>query len=231
MPGKDKSSIRRIRVWDLPIRVFHWVLVLLIVALYLTGEVFDRYLDWHMYLGVTVGGLVIFRLLWGLWGSETARFGQFVPSPRRLWHYLRRGDRDGLRLGHNPLGALSVIALLVLLAAQVGTGLFADDDSFTEGPFNSLVSGDTADWLTAWHTQLFYVLLGFIALHVLAVLFHVLIKRHDLLRAMITGWMRIPASVRVLNANLRFAGPIAFLLAAAVAGGLAWWVASQIVTL
>ncbi|MFO7581770.1 cytochrome b/b6 domain-containing protein [Guyparkeria sp.] len=231
MPGKDEPSIRRVRVWDLPIRVFHWALVGLIVVLYLTAAVFDGYLDWHMYLGVTVGGLVVFRVLWGIWGSETARFAQFVPGPRRLWNYLRRGDRDGWRLGHNPLGALSVVVLLVLLAAQVGTGLFSHDDLFNEGPFNSLVSGDIADWLTARHKQLFYVLLGFIALHVLAVLFHVLIKRHDLLRAMITGWMRIPASVRVLNARLRFAGPVAFLLAAGIAGGLAWWVASMISTL
>jgi len=231
MPRKDDSSVRRVHVWDVPIRLFHWSLVLAVVALYFTAAVFDSYLNWHMYLGVTVGGLVLFRLLWGIWGSETARFTRFVPGPRRLWNYLRHGDRDGLRLGHNPLGALSVIALLLLLAAQVGTGLFAHDDLFNAGPFNAFVSSDTADWLTARHKQLFYVLLGFIVLHVLAVFFHLLIKRHDILRAMITGWMRIPLSTRVLNADLRFAGPIAFLLAATIAGGLAWWVSTMVSTL
>jgi len=231
MPGKDVSSTRRVRVWDVPIRLFHWLLVLAVMALYFTAAVLDSYLNWHMYLGVAVGGLVLFRLLWGFWGSETARFTQFVPGPRRLWSYLRHGDRDGLRLGHNPLGALSVIALLLLLAVQVGTGLFAHDDLFNAGPFNAFVSSDTADWLTARHKQLFYVLLGFIVLHVLAVFFHVLIKRHDILRAMITGWMRIPLSVRVLNPDLRFAGPVAFLLAAGLAGGLAWWVSTMVSTL
>lgn len=231
MTGNEEQAVRRVRVWDLPIRIFHWALVALLIALYLTGAVFDRYLGWHMYLGVTVGGLVVFRLLWGIWGSETARFTQFVPGPRRLWHYLRHGDRDGLRLGHNPLGALSVIALLGLLALQVGTGVFAHDDAFNEGPFHDWVGSDTADWLTAVHKQSFYVLLGFIALHVAAVLVHVVIKRQDLLRAMITGWMRLPAAVRVLNAKLRFAGPIAFLLAAGIAAGVAWWVASMVSTL
>jgi cytochrome b len=231
MPGKDEPSIRRVRVWDLPIRLFHWALVLIIIALYFTAAVFDSYLGWHMYLGVTVGGLVVFRVLWGLWGSETARFTQFVPGPRRLWHYLRHADREGVRLGHNPLGALSVIALLLLLAAQVGTGLFAHDDAFNEGPFHDWVSSDTADWLTGVHKQLFYVLLGFITLHVLAVLFHVVVKRHDILRAMITGWMRIPAATRLIGSNPRFAGPVAFLLAAAIAGGLAWWVSTMVSTL
>ncbi len=231
MPGRDEPSIRRVRVWDLPIRLFHWALVLLVVALYFTAAVFDSYLDWHMYLGVAVGGLVLFRLLWGIWGSETARFAQFIPGPRRLWNYLRNGDREGLRLGHDPLGALSVIVLLVLLSAQVGTGLFSHDDLFNQGPFRDWVSSDTADRLTALHKQLFYVLLGFIALHVLAVLFHVLVRRHDILRAMISGWMRIPDSIRVLNANLRFAGPIAFLIAAAIAGALAWWVSTMVSTL
>lgn len=187
-----------------------------------------------MYLGVMVGGLVVFRLLWGIWGiwgSDTARFTQFVLGPRRLWHYLRHGDRDGLRLGHNPLGALSVIALLGLLSLQVGTGLFAHDDAFNEGPFHGWVSSAMADWLTAVHKQSFYVLLGLIALHVVAVFVHVVIKRQDLLRAMITGWMRVPVTVRVLNANPRFAGPIAFLLAAGIAAGAAWWVASMVSTL
>ncbi|MFW6322134.1 MAG: cytochrome b/b6 domain-containing protein [Guyparkeria sp.] len=231
MPGNDEPSIRRVRVWDLPIRVFHWALVGLIAGLYLTGAVFDRYLNWHMYLGVTVGGLVIFRLLWGLWGSETARFARFVPGPRRLWRYLRRGDRAHAGPGHSPLGALSVLALLLLLAAQVGTGLFAHDDAFNEGPFHDLVSSDTADALTALHKQLFYVLLGFIVLHVMAVLFHVFVKRQDLLRAMITGWMRLPESMRPPNARPRFAGPLAFVVAAGIAAAVAWWVALQVSTL
>lgn len=84
MTGNEEQAVRRVRVWDLPIRIFHWALVALIIALYLTGAVFDRYLGWHMYLGVTVGGLVVFRLLWGIWGSETARFTQFVPGAKAL---------------------------------------------------------------------------------------------------------------------------------------------------
>lgn len=159
---------------------------------------------------------------------------QFVRGPGGILDYLRgRSALEGFRLGHNPLGALSVVALLLLLGVQVGTGLFAHDDAFNEGPFHEWVSSDTADWLTAIHKQSFYVLLGFIVLHIAAVFFHVLIKRQDLLRAMISGWMRIPANLRLHrdSAHLRFAGWGAFIVAAAIAGAVAWWVAGQIVTL
>jgi len=122
-----------------------------------------------------------------------------------------------------------VIALLGGVGA--GGGGFAHDDAFNEGPFHDWVGSDTADWLTAVRKQSFYVLLGFIALHVAAMLVHVVIKRQDLLRAMISGWMRLPAAVRVLNEKLRFAGPLAFLLAAGIAAGVAWWVASMVSTL
>ena len=234
MTGKDHQTVRRVRVWDLPIRVFHWALVLLIFGSWLTGAVLDSYLDWHMYIGVTIGGLVLFRLMWGLWGSDTARFTQFIRGPGAILDYLRgRSAREGFRLGHNPLGALSVVALLGLLCLQVGTGLFAHDDAFNEGPFHEWVSSDTADWLTAIHKQNFYVLFGFIVLHVGAVFFHVLVKRQDLLRAMITGWMRIPTHLRLHrdSLRLRFGGWFAFLVAAAIAAAVAWWVAGQIVTL
>jgi len=234
MARKDEPSTRRVRVWDLPIRVFHWALVLLIFGSWLTGAVLDSYLDWHMYLGVTIGGLVLFRLMWGLWGSDTARFTQFIRGPGGILDYLRgRGALEGLRLGHNPLGALSVVALLLLLGVQVGTGLFAHDDAFNEGPFREMVSSDTADWLTTIHKQNFYLLFGFIVLHVAAVFFHVLVKHQDLLRAMITGWMRIPANLRLHrdSVRLRFAGWFAFAVTAAIAAAVAWWVAGRIVTL
>ena len=234
MTGKDHQTVRRVRVWDLPIRVFHWALVLLIFGSWLTGAVLDSYLDWHMYIGVTIGGLVLFRLMWGLWGSDTARFTQFIRGPGGILDYLRgRGAIEGLRLGHNPLGALSVVALLGLLCVQVGTGLFAHDDAFTEGPFHEFVSSDTSDWLTAIHKQNFYVLFAFILLHVGAVFFHVLVKHQDLLRAMITGWMRIPSNLRLHrdSVRLRFGGWLVFVVTAAIAAAVAWWVAAQIVTL
>jgi len=116
---------------------------------------------------------------------------------------------------------------------QVGTGLFAEDDAFSEGPFNELVSSGTAEWLTSVHKLNFNLLLGFIALHIGAVFYHVLIKHQDLLRAMITGWMRIPANARLHRdaSRLRFGGWVAFIVAAAIAGAVAWWVAGRIVTL
>jgi cytochrome b len=172
-----------VRIWDLPVRLFHWAIVLLVPALWATHE-WDM-LDTHILLGEIMLGLVLWRLLWGVLGSSTARFASFVRGPGAVLNYLRSG---GKTFGHNPLGGWSVVAMLLLLAVQVGLGLFAsDEDALNEGPLAHRVSYDTARTLAHRHETVFWVLVALIALHVTAILYYRLVRRDDLVTPMITG--------------------------------------------
>lgn len=172
-----------VRIWDLPVRLFHWAIVLLIPALWATHE-WDM-LDTHILLGEIMLGLVLWRLLWGVLGSSTARFALFVRGPGAVLNYLRGGAKG---LGHNPLGGWSVVAMLLLLTVQVGLGLFAsDEDALNEGPLAHLVSYDTARTLAHRHETVFWILVAIIALHVLAILYYRVVRRDDLVTPMITG--------------------------------------------
>jgi cytochrome b len=172
-------------VWDLPVRLFHWALVGLIGFSWWSAEN-DR-VEWHIWSGLAVLSLLIFRLLWGFFGSSTARFTSFVRGPRAVLGYARR-PREWREIGHTPLGALSVLALLALLLVQVGLGLvLSDEDGTVTAPLNRLVSFETAEWAAELHETLFNVLLGFIALHVAAILFYRLVLGKKLVGAMLTG--------------------------------------------
>jgi len=175
----------RIRLWDLPIRLFHWSLALLVLAAFVTAKVGGPWMAWHGRAGVAIAGLIAFRLVWGLVGSTHARFASFAPTPSRLRAYVT-GKWQGI--GHNPLGALSVFGLLALLAVQVGTGLVGNDDIDFNGPLFDLVTKERSDSLTGLHHQLSNVLLVLIGLHVAAILFYALVKRTNLVKPMLTGW-------------------------------------------
>ena len=186
---------RRIRVWDPATRLFHWVLVACIaVSLYtgLTGGF--REMEWHTTSGTVILGLVLFRLAWGVVGSPRSRFADFVRGPRDVLAYAREVAANHRRatIGHNPMGGWSVLAMLVSLLVQAVTGLFANDDIFTEGPLAAKVSKSTSDLLTAIHNMNANVLMALVALHLAAVLFHVAIRREHLIRPMITGRKRVP---------------------------------------
>lgn len=192
-----------IQVWDLPVRLFHWLTVLSIALLWYSGSVggmdldltlpggkslYLSNMDVHMWLGELVLTLVVFRVLWGLLGSTTARFSSFLRGPGAVLDYLKalvRGQTP-LTAGHNAGGGWMVVVLLLLLAAQAVTGLFANDDLFSEGPLAHLVSSETSGNLTQLHVILFNVLLGAILLHILAVLFY-LVRGKNLIGAMVTG--------------------------------------------
>jgi len=172
------------RIWDLPTRAFHWTIVLLMPALWWTAE--EHELEWHYLLGEITLGLILFRLIWGLIGSSTARFASFVKGPGAILAYLRGRHAEGV--GHNPLGALSVLALLLLIATVVGLGLFAsDEDGLHPGPLAHLVTFDSARILAERHEQMFNILLGFIGLHVAAILFYLIVRRDNLVGPMVTG--------------------------------------------
>ena len=169
-------------VWDLPTRLFHWLLAGLILFSWWT--VHNHHTDWHIWSGCAILTLLIFRILWGFFGSSTARFSTFVRGPRAVGDYFR-GRWTGV--GHNPLGAISVVALLAAVAVQVGLGLFSEDeDGIYLGPLSGLVSTDTSDKARDIHELWFNVILGLIALHLLAILYYRL-RGKKLTMAMITG--------------------------------------------
>ncbi|RTL51945.1 MAG: cytochrome B [Rhodocyclaceae bacterium] len=189
MSTDPQSHIHRIRLWDLPTRLFHWLLVAAIATAFVTGQLGGNLIAIHGKVGIAVVGLLAFRLVWGFIGSTPSRFFHFLPTPGRIRSYLK-GQWQGH--GHNPLGALSVFALLGLLALQSGSGLFTNDDIAFTGPLYSLIDEDLALRLTGWHKQLSWVLLGFLGLHLAAIVFYVRFKKDNLVKPMVTGWKAVP---------------------------------------
>ncbi len=183
-----------VAVWDWPVRLFHWSLVALIAGSWASAQAGVEYMQWHMRSGYAVLALLLFRLLWGVWGSVNARFAGFVRGPRAVLTYARAwfSRQPQHYLGHNPLGGWMVILLLLVVAVQAGSGLFANDDIFTEGPLAGLIGKDASDLLTFVHKLNFNLLLAVAGLHVVAVLLY-LWRGENLLVAMSPG--RKPAGV------------------------------------
>lgn len=215
----------RIRVWDLPTRIFHWTLVSLVTAAMISGFIGGPAMEWHGRFGIGIAGLLVFRIVWGFAGSTYARFAQFVRGPAEIREYLR-GRWKGV--GHNPLGALSVLAMLAVLAAQVGTGLAGNDDIAFNGPLYALVSGELSSRLTSLHRLNVWVVLALIALHVAAIGLYAHVRKENLVLPMLRGWKerQDPA-----EDSLSGGGAIAFLVALAIALAAAWaasgaWIAA-----
>jgi cytochrome b len=184
--------MQRIRVWDLPTRLFHWALLLCVVGLIITGNIGGNAMFWHFRFGFAVLTLLLFRLVWGFIGGHWSRFAQFVFTP---WHALQyalgRRTHDGL--GHNPLGALSVFAMLFALLLQVSTGLISDDEIANMGPLAAHVSSATSLAATAWHKGYGkFILMALIVLHVLAIAFYKWARHKSLVSAMVHGDVLLP---------------------------------------
>ena len=186
----------KVRIWDLPTRLFHWALVACIVALLITGNVGGDAMAWHFRFGYAVLALVLFRLAWGLCGGFWSRWAQMPIGPRQVWAYLKGRSDIRHRAGHNPLGSLSVIAILCVLLIQVGTGLVSDDEIANTGPLSSLVSGTVVTWATSWHKNVGkLILIALVALHLLALAWYRLRKHPPLVPAMLHGNKTLPESV------------------------------------
>lgn len=177
----------KVQIWDLPVRIFHWLLPLLLGFSWYSAE--TRMMDWHRYSGYGILGLLSFRLCWGLWGSHTARFSSFVKGPARVVAYVR-----GVRqvpsdvVGHNPLGAWSVVALLLVMTIQVSSGLFAVDvDGLESGPLSHLVSFEGGRLLADVHEATFNGLLALVAVHLLAILWYEGVRKERLVGPMVHG--------------------------------------------
>jgi cytochrome b len=193
----------RVKVWDLPVRLVHWSLALLVAGAFITQSVGGEAMMWHCRIGIAVFGLLAFRITWGFVGSSHARFAQFVKGPAAIRAYLK-GEWQGV--GHNPLGALSVLGLLGVLAVMAGTGLFANDEIAVEGPLYAWVSADFSNFATKIHKFFEPLLIGVVALHVVAIVFYVRFKKDNIVRPMITGW-------KDAEAEVAHAGPVAFAVA------------------
>lgn len=176
------QALHTIRIWDLPVRLFHWLLAATVMGSFISAKMGN--LVWHERLGCTALALLLFRLIWGVAGSRYARFASFVRGPRAVQAYLRGAWRGA---GHNPLGALSVLAMLAALLFQAVSGLFTNDDIAFEGPLAHRVSGAMTSLLTTLHRGNEKVLLALVALHIGAIVYYRMVKRHDLIGPMLSG--------------------------------------------
>lgn len=201
------------RVWDLPVRLTHWLLAALIAFSWWSVK-YDH-TDWHIWSGIAILTLLLFRLMWGFVGSSTARFANFVRGPRQVLRYLH-GDWRGI--GHSPLGALSILALYLVTAIQVGLGLLnEDDDGLYAGPLASFLSPDTTDKIRDFHELNFYILLGLIGLHVAAILYYRLVRGKKLTRPMITGRAAIDPAAEPMRSGKWWVALMCLALALAIA--------------
>ena len=185
-----KTSLQPVRVWDLPTRSFHWLLAACVLCSVVSAKIGGNAMVWHFRFGYVVFTLLAFRIVWGLVGGRWSRFASFVYAPATTLRYLRGQARpdEHLDVGHNPLGALSVFGLLAVLVAQVGTGLFADDEIANTGPLIKFVSGETSLMLTGWHKSLGQgLVIGLVLLHVAAIAFYILKKNQNLVGPMLSG--------------------------------------------
>ncbi|MGM0595111.1 MAG: cytochrome b/b6 domain-containing protein [Pseudomonadota bacterium] len=221
-PRADSTS-RRLFVWELPVRLFHWTLVALVIALFVSIEVLDN-MDRHAQLGYALLALVLFRLIWGVVGGTYARFRDFVHGPGKVLRYAKTfPDKAPEPIpGHNPLGGWMVVVLLLALLGQAVLGLFSNDDILFDGPLRGLVSKEASDTMTALHEQLFHVLLVLIGLHIAAVIYHKLRKGENLVSAMFTGYKRLPANTQAEPSRGGKSWLAAIILAACA--GMVYWV-------
>lgn len=215
-----------VRVWDLPTRVFHWCLVFCLVGLIVTGNIGGNAMIWHGRLGYAVLSLLLFRLVWGMTGGHWSRFGSFLYAPNKVVSYLRGHSEPLHTVGHNPLGALSVWAMLLVLLVQVGSGLFADDEIAFMGPLAGWVSGDWVSEATAYHKNVGkFIVLSLVVLHLAAIAYYKLVKKQSLVQPMVVGdkVVSIPVPESRDDLRSRLLALAIWLLCSASVYGLLWF--------
>ena len=218
-------ALSRIRIWDLPTRLFHVIFACCVVGAIISAKFGQNWMDWHVRLGIATLALLIFRIVWGLIGPRYARFSQFICGPVTVWRYITQASPDSKKIpGHNPLGALSVIAMLAIIGVQAVTGLFANDDILTQGPFAQFVSDATSALMTGLHQINQNFVFAVIALHLIAIVTYTL-KGQKLIGPMVHGDVGAENFVTAAipardDARIRIAALLLILLLA----WAAWWV-------
>jgi cytochrome b len=192
------STELRIRVWDLPTRIFHWLLAVLVVFSFTTGKIGGDWMPWHLRSGYAILALLLFRLAWGFAGARSARFTHFLRGPRVALAYARDtlARRKPFSVGHNPLGGWMVLLMLVILLAQAASGLFADDEIATQGPLAEKVSNALVARMSALHSYNQWIVAAAVAVHVIAVAAYRWALRVDLIGPMWHGWKVAPVEMR-----------------------------------
>ncbi len=210
-------------IWDVPTRLFHWLLVAALTAQYVTAEWMDSAMQWHFWIGYFVIGLIAFRLVWGLLGPTYARFGNFIAGPVAVWRYIKTlpDARAPAHAGHNPLGGWFVIIMLGCVALQAVSGLFMTDEVFLDGPYRHVVSEQTQQLMNTLHHTVFDILLGVIGLHIAAIVFYALYKRQSLTSAMLHGKKATPGG-GIRSSRLWLALVIAISVGVAVYAVMFW---------
>ncbi|HMN22465.1 MAG TPA: cytochrome b/b6 domain-containing protein [Ottowia sp.] len=222
--------MQRVRIWDLPTRLFHWVLAAAVVAMVVLARIGGDAMHWHFRVGYLILALLLFRLAWGVLGGHWSRFASFWPTPRRLLRHLRGQADPAEHAGHSPLGALSVLAMLAALGLQVTSGLFADDEIAYAGPLAARVSGATVDLASRYHTSWGkFLVIGLVLLHALAIIVY-LLRRHNLVGPMIWGDKRMAPGITGSRdtASRRLLALALFALAAAAVYALLQWGAAPV---
>lgn len=220
------------RIWDLPTRLFHILLMLCIVGLVITGNNGDSAMVVHFYLGYAVLTLLLFRVIWGIVGGHWSRFTSFIPKPKSLLYYLRnfRNPDAKASIGHNPLGAISVLAFLFVLFLQGLSGLMSDDDISVSGPWTALVPNNWVEFATRYHAKFgFPLILILIGVHLFAVLYHLHVMKQNLIRPMIDGDKVLPADTPASLDSLKTRA-IAFAVLSACSYVVYWFVTFSLAT-
>jgi cytochrome b len=217
-----------VRVWDWPVRVFHWTLVALVAFSVATVYAGGTWMEWHMRSGYAVLGLLAFRIVWGFAGTRWARWSSFVHGPAAAMRYARTlvVSPHETSVGHNPIGGYMVVAMVLVLLLQALTGLFANDDILTEGPLAKFVSKDVSDRLTSIHDTNEWVIYVLAGVHVLAVLFHRVRFDERLVSAMITGVKKLPE--RFAGEGIAGTPSIRAVAIAAACAAVVWWIVTKL---
>ncbi len=214
-------------VWDLPLRLFHWLFVLTIAASWGTAKLGVEWMQYHFYLGYFMIGLLTFRIIWGFIGPRHARFTSFIKGPTGVLTYAQQMfSADGhASIGHNPVGGLMVILMLLLAVAQVTTGLFTTDAVIWTGPYYTTVSKNTSSLLSTVHNINFNVILGAVALHLLAIGYYRMVKKQNLVSAMFTGLK--PAAIVPEHEAISHSQLLKALIVSVVSAGFVYWIVTS----
>jgi cytochrome b len=225
LTDKTAPASRPTRVWDLPTRIFHWSLLACIVGLFISVNVGGNWMLWHFRFGYAVFALLLFRMVWGFVGGRWSRFASFIYAPSTVLAYFKGRGQPEHSVGHNPMGAASVFALLGFLLLQVASGLFSDDDIAFQGPLAKLVSSARVSTATWYHKEIgSTVLVGLILLHVAAIFYYLYKKKENLIGPMLQGdkQLALPVQPSRDDAASRAAAAVVMALCAACV----WWVVS-----
>ena len=218
------KNLIKVRVWDLPTRIFHWLLVVGVLGLGITGTLGGNIMVWHFRIAYAVLALLLFRLIWGVVGGRWSRFGAFIYSPQSVINYLKGKGKPEHSVGHSPVGAGSVFAMLGVLLLQVASGLVSDDEIAFAGPLTRFVTNATVSLASNYHANIGkWLLLALVVLHIAAIIFY-LWRKHNLVSAMLHGdkELVLPAPASRDDAVSRMAALLIFLLCTAVA----YWVST-----